>query len=128
MNVLKNKACMESLGLFLLLVSFGWQCLADRLNQTKTEGYIYEMNQKLDALWSGIYDEALHSERYIGQASVSVNYDVLNQSFSGWGEAQKEFKMLNHQSSFATWFRVVLYFIGSFCILFAKLPESTRKV
>ena len=69
---------LEPLGLILLLVAFGWQCLAEHSKQVKYEGYIYEMSQKLDAIWLGVYDEALHSDRYHGEALVSTNYDALN--------------------------------------------------
>ena len=48
---------LEPLGLILLLVAFGWQCLAEHSKQVKYEGYIYEMSQKLDAIWLGVYDE-----------------------------------------------------------------------
>lgn len=46
---------LEPLGLILLLVAFGWQCLAEHSKQVKYEGYIYEMSQKLDAIWLGVY-------------------------------------------------------------------------
>ena len=50
----------------------------------KYEAYIYDLNQKVDAIWSGVYDEALGSERYYGTASVAVNYDSLNSRFKVW--------------------------------------------
>lgn len=128
MKSLKFKDFLEAIGLLLLLFSFGWQCLEERLNQTKTDGYIYELNQKLEAIWAGIYDEALHSDRYFGQAAVAVNYDSLNEQFLGWEKLQEEFKAIDNQTSFSIWLRVILFFLGSICIFVAKLPKSTREI
>ena len=64
------KKWLEPIGLFMLLLAFGWQCIEERTDQMKVESYFYEMNEKLIAIWSGIYDEALHSERYDGKAMV----------------------------------------------------------
>ena len=72
---------LEPLGLILLLVAFGWQCLAEHSKQVKYEGYIYEMSQKLDAIWLGVYDEALHSDRCHGETLVGS----VSSSVSGAG-------------------------------------------
>lgn len=52
------------------------------------------MDQALINIWSGIYDEALHSDRYKGQAAVYVDYDALNASMKDWNMIQKDFDQL----------------------------------
>ena len=93
-------------------------------NQLKYEAYIYDLNQKVDAIWSGVYDEALGSERYHGTTSVAVNYDSLNSRFKVWNEAQEEYKTLNGQLSFFFWCRLVLYVLGSYLVILAKWPQN----
>ena len=115
---------LEPLGLILLLVAFGWQCLAEQSKQVKYEGYIYEMSQKLDAIWLGVYDEALHSDRYHGKALVSTNYDALNGLVRDWQQIQESFGQLNAQGSLFFKIRVILYVLGSFLVIAAKWPRK----
>lgn len=84
----------ELLGLALLLISFGWQCLEEHSSQLKNEVYMYELNEKLITLWEATYDEALHSERYNGNTMVTVNYDALDSSFKYWKEVQDEMTVI----------------------------------
>lgn len=120
----KHKNYLEPIGLLLLLAAFGWQCWEEQANQLKYEAYIYDLNQKVDAIWSGVYDEALRSERYHGTASVAVNYDSLNSRFKVWNEAQEEYKTLNGQLSFFFWCRLVLYVLGSYLVILARWPQK----
>lgn len=92
MRGLRIRLYLESIG--LLLTAFGWQCWEEHANQLKYEAYIYDWDQKVDAIWSGVYDEALRSERYYGTASVAVNYDSLNSRFKVWNEHRKSIKLL----------------------------------
>ena len=82
------------------------------------------MSQKLDAIWLGVYDEALHSDRYHGEALVSTNYDALNGLVSDWQQIQESFGQLNAQGSFFFKIRVVLYVLGSICVIAAKWPRQ----
>lgn len=84
------KQYLEPIGLALLLSAFGWQCLEERLTDDKYIGYIYEMDQKLEAIWMGVHDDALHSDRYKGSEAVYVNYDSLNRSMKDWNRIQEE--------------------------------------
>ena len=113
---------LEPLGLLLLLIAFGWQCLSEYSNQSKTEAYIYEMSQKLDAIWLGVYDEALHSDRYLGEAIVSTNFDVLNGEVHDWQQIQNGLNQLKNQTSTFFAVRVVLFVIGSLMVIAAKWP------
>lgn len=128
MSLSNMKECirkwLEPLGLILLLVAFGWQCLAEHSKQVKYEGYIYEMSQKLDAIWLGVYDEALHSDRYHGEALVATNYDALNGLVRDWQQIQKSFGQLNAQGSLFFKIRVILYVLGSFLVIAAKWPRK----
>ena len=124
MSKYKIKRWLEPIGLFLLLVSFGWQCLEESTNQMRIEGYFYEMNEKMIAIWESIYDEALHSERYDGKAMVVVNYDIINDQIKDWGQIQKELSTINEQSSLFFWIRAALYGVGSIFVVLSKFPEN----
>lgn len=113
---------LEPIGLAILLIAFGWQCWEEHANEIKHEGYVYELDQKLTSIWSGIYDEALNSERYNGKAMVWVNYDALNQSMKDWNDIQASFKRLNRQTTVFFWIRVVLYVLGSVLVISGKWP------
>lgn len=115
---------LEPIGLAILLVAFGWQCWEEHANQIKYEGYVYELDQKLMRIWSGIYDEALKSERYSGKAMVWVNYDALNQSMKDWNDIQASLKRLNRQTTVFFWVRVVLYVLGSVLVISGKWPDK----
>ena len=118
-----NKAIrwFEPFGLLLLLIAFGWQCFGEFSSQMKTEYILIETNEKLIAIWSGVYDEALQSDRYRGEAVTSVNYDAVNQSIKDWNQIQSELKDVSKQGIFFFWMRVLLYCIGSVLIILAKL-------
>ncbi len=123
----KNKKCfkwLEPLGLAFLLFAFGWQCLEERSSQIKTEGILLEINEKLIAVWAGVYDEALNSDRYHGEAVVSVNYDAYNRSIKDWGQIQQELSVVSEQETFSFWVRVVLFIIGSVLIIVSKFPGN----
>ena len=131
MNVYYSKTDMwnkvvrwfEPIGLLLLLAAFGWQCLEEHSNQTKLEGYIYELNEKTLNIWSGIYDEALHSDRYKGEAMVIVNYDALNAQMKDWHQIQKGLNTVEMQANTFFWLRVVLFVLGSVLVIATKLPK-----
>lgn len=118
------KKWLEPIGLLLVLLAFGWQCVEERTDQMKVEGYFCEMNEKMIAIWSGIYDEALHSERYDGKAMVSVNYDSMKDQIKDWGQIQKELSTIDGQSTLFFWIRVALYVIGSIFVVLSKFPNN----
>lgn len=120
----KHKKWLEPIGLLMLLLAFGWQCIEERTVQMKVESYFCEMNEKMIVIWSGIYDEALHSERYDGKAMVDVNYDAINDQIKDWGQIQKELSAINEQASLFFRIRAALYILGSVFVVVSKLPES----
>lgn len=113
----------EPIGLALLLAAFGWQCWEDHANQIKMEGYVYELNEKMLAVWEGVYDEALHSNRYNGKAIVSVNYDSLNAQMKDWKQMTDVFSTLDKQIAFFFWYRFILFAVGSLLIIISKWPR-----
>lgn len=121
----KLKKWLEPIGLFLLLIAFGWQCIEGRIDQMKMDSYFYEMNEKMIAIWSGIYDEALHSERYDGKALISVNYDSMKDQIKDWNQIQSELSTIKHQNSLIFWIWVAFYILGSVFVLFSKWPDKT---
>lgn len=120
----KIKLYLEPIGLTFLLIAFGWQCVEERLTEDKYVGYFYEMDQKLQSIWMGVHDEALHSDRYKGSEVVYVNYDSLNHSMKDWKRIQKDFKQLNRQASFSFTARIFLYLLGSYLVIIAKYKEK----
>ena len=93
-------------------------------NQMRMEGFLYETNEKLVSIWEGVYDEALHSDRYKGEATVYVTYDALHSSFKDWNEVKKGMTTLEAQYNIFFWIRVVLYVLGSIMIIAAKWPRT----
>lgn len=119
-----NVKWFEVIGLALLLIAFGWQCWEENATQTMTEGYLYETNEKLIAIWEGVYDGALHSDHYDGNTVVSTNFDAINESFRYWGQVQEEMSTLHKQRNIIFWIRAVLYVLGSIMIIIAKIPRQ----
>jgi len=120
MPIYKINRWLEPVGLLLLLFAFGWQCLEEHTNQMKIEAYFYEMNEKMIAIWEGIYDEALHSERYDGSKMISVNYDSINENIKDWGQMKNGFSTINRQGNIFFVTRVVLYITGSIFVFLSK--------
>lgn len=115
---------LEPLGLVLLLISFGWQCLEEHSYQMKIEGYVYELNEKMLAVLESVYDEAVHSDRYHGKAMVSVNYDALYTQMKDWQQMQEEMATIERQESLFFNLRILLYVIGSILIIRAKISKK----
>lgn len=115
---------LEPIGLLLLLLAFGWQCFEEFGRQNQFEGYIYEIDQKLEAIWMSVYDEALHSERYHGDAVTYVNYDSLHASSKDWGQIKNDLEDVSQQVAISFWVRVVLYILGSISVIASKIPNK----
>ena len=128
MNWNKISQWFELVGLVLLLFSFGWQCLEEHTNQKIMEGYVYELNEKIFCVWEGIYDEALHSDRYNGNATVSLNYDALNTQIRDWKQVKSSSSTFNKQENTFFSIRVVLYTLGTLLIIVAKLPKRNSSI
>ena len=123
-DVMKYKQWFEPIGLFLLLFSFGWQCLEERSNQMKNDSVVYEMNENIYAIWECVYDEALCSDRYHGKALFSVDYDSMNKFVKDWEQIQKGNSRINSQASCFFGIRAVFYILGSIIVLLSKIPDE----
>lgn len=121
------KRFLEPIGLFLVLAAFGWQCLQEHSYHSRIDGYFYEMNEKLLHIWGGVYDEALRSDRYNGQASFWKNYDEAYSSMKDWQQMQKEMRIVDSQSSWFLRIRVALYVLGSLFVIIGKWPEVDKE-
>ena len=115
----------EPIGLALLLIAFGWQCMEEHSSHMRYEGYIYELDQKIEAIWSGIKDEAMHSDRYKGEEMIYVNYDSIDKGLKDWEQIKEKFKTINKQYAICFWLRVGLYVVGSLLIILSKWPNKT---
>lgn len=119
-----HKKWLEPIGLLLLLLAFGWQCFEEFGRQNQFEGYIYEIDQKIEAIWMGVYDEALHSDRYHGDAATYVNYDSLQASSKDWGQIKNSLKDVDRQVEISFGVRAVLYILGSISVILSKIPHK----
>ncbi len=117
------KKWLEPIGLLLLLLAFGWQCIEERTSQMRTESYVLELNEKLIFIWDGVYDEAIHRNCYNGKSMGWVDYDSINKTIKDWGQIQRELSTINRQDSFFFRIRVVFYILGSVLVLLSKWPE-----
>lgn len=119
-----HKKWLEPIGLLLLLLAFGWQCFEEFGRQNQFESYVYEIDQKIEAIWMGVYDEALHSDRYHGDAVTYVNYDSLQASSKDWGQIKNSLKDLDRQVKVSFWVRAILYILGSISVIVSKMPRK----
>lgn len=118
---------LEAIGLFFLIVSFGWQCFEEHCNQTINEAHIITINEKLDAIWGAAYDEVLHSERYKGRRMNYLGYETLNDhTIKDWSTIKKELSGVEAQGNFGWICRVFLYILGSILIIVPKLNFSIK--
>lgn len=113
----------EALGLSLLLLAFGWQCFEDHSRQMKVVGYLGETYETTFAIWEGIYDEALHSDRYKGDRMVSVNYESLHNHVKDWNQIKNELETIESQENLFFWIRSVFYVLGSVLVIVSKMPS-----
>ena len=90
----------------------------------KLEGYVYELNEKMLYVWECVYDEALHSDRYHGKATVAVNYDALNTQIKDGRQIKEDFQTLDRQTALFFWCRFIIYVLGSLLIIVAKWPQK----
>lgn len=120
------KQYLEPVGLVLLLFAFGWQCFEDRANQIKNDGYIYELDKKLQNIWAVEYEEAVNSDRYRGTGAFCANVDSLHTQMKDWSEIQKTFKQVNRQTEFSFNCRALLYLLGSIFVILSKWPASNN--
>lgn len=124
----KLKKYGEPIGLALLLIAFGLQCLEEHTYQMKVDGHLLELNEKLIAIWDGIYDEAVHSNRYDGKTIVWVNYDSIAETIKGWEQIQQEFSTINEQATLYFAIRSIFYVLGSVLVIWSKVPDKIHNL
>lgn len=113
---------IEAIGLLLLLVSFGWQCLESHSEAVIMESYVYELNEKLNYVLMSEYDEAIKdNERYQGNAMTWMNYDDLSKNITDWKQVQESMDTIKRQKQCFFYLRASLFVLGSLCVIFSKL-------
>ena len=127
MFIKKHIQWFEPIGLFFLLVAFGWQCGQEYNTRRKTENYMYEMSNGLYYIWKGVYDNALDSEQYNGNAMFYLNYDFANKEVKSVEEIKRELERYNNKVTIYFVLRIVLYFIGSVMVIISKWPRMKNK-
>ncbi len=117
-----NSNLLEAIGLLLLLVSFGWQCLESHSESVIMEGYVYELNEKLNYVLMSEYNEAIKdSERYQGNAMTWMNYDDLSKNVTDWQQVQESMGTLKRQKQMFFYIRACLFVLGSIFVIISKL-------
>lgn len=112
---------LESIGLALLLIAFGWECLTQRLEQDKTEGLAIDLHEKIDNLWACIYSEFTQSPANNTTSISMVDMNVINENWEySDGELRENYKSLNDDNTLLGYIRIVLYVIGSLLVIVAK--------
>lgn len=113
---------LEPIGMFILLVAFVWQMHSVYMSQWVTNAKLYKFEKALDQILLCEVDEALKDNmRYKGEAMMYVDYDgVRNFSEAYYEDARRIEKWQDSASRSWRW-QVVLYFIGSVCVLINKV-------
>ena len=89
----------EGIGLLMILFSFGWQCLEESSNQMNNEYHFLIINEKLDAIWSSEYDDAIKSGRHQTESMFYFNYgNANNRTIKHWDEMKQELSLLSSQT------------------------------
>lgn len=127
MFIKKRIQWFEPIGLFFLLIAFGWQCGQEFNARRKTENYMYEISNNLYYIWKGVYDNALDSEQYTGNAMFYLNYDIVDKEVKPYEEIMREQERYNKRAARYFAFRILLYFIGSALIIISKCPCLKNK-
>lgn len=85
------------------------------------------MDNRVNAIWTAVYDESLDSDHYKGETVLSIDYDVLNAQIKDWQDINEKYSLVVRQTKFSSWIRVVLYTLGSLLIIVSKFPLEKVK-
>ena len=130
-DIIKTK--FEAIGTLLLLVSFGWQCFEDNSNDAFFEAHMYDINEKLDAIWFAEYNEVMDTKGFstFRDNKLPFNYDYYyitnKKTFNDWNSKKNEFSTIEAQKDFGWKCRVLLYIVGSILTMIPKFRESNNK-
>lgn len=111
---------LEALGLLLLLVAFGWECFAQTLANDKTEALLQTLHQKIDVLWDCEYARFAQSEKNVTTSNMFVDLNVENHHWAYYEQIRENFRRLDEQKDTGETVRIVLYIVGSICIISSK--------
>ena len=104
----------------MLLGSFGWQCIEMQLQDDYIKSSMHYMNLRLDQIWGAekVICETVKCEQYKGSISLDFNW---------WPPIEMHvLKNVEQQSSSCQTIRIILYVLGSLCIIYGKFYEKHK--
>jgi len=111
---------LEIIGIFLILVAFCWQQFETDSETLSYEVDLYQIHDKLDALWGVIADDYAHRYSNDIKSLVSSNFDFILANWKYWSQMKNEKMNVDSQRESAKLFRIILYILGSCLILIRK--------
>ena len=115
---------IETAGLILLLLSFGWQTFEEDINSLSNDVDTYQVHEKLDKIWSVLTDLYSHSDANTSNTHVLSSFDVELNGWKYWGDMLKEKERVDFQSKLFGGIRIGLYLIGSFLLIVPKFRKE----
>ncbi|MDY6284247.1 MAG: hypothetical protein SPL19_04300 [Fibrobacter sp.] len=104
---------LEVVGLFLLLIAFGWEIFERKTEEIANGGEWFIVNQKLDQMWGAekALCETVKCDQFKG--SIYINFD----SWPQWTRLED----VKEQHECFQLFRIALYIIGSMLVIGGKI-------
>jgi hypothetical protein len=104
---------LEVVGLFLLLIAFGWEIFERKTEEIANGGEWFIVNQKLDQMWGAekALCETVKCDQFKG--SIYINFD----SWPQWTQLED----VKEQHECFQLFRIALYIIGSMLVIGGKI-------
>lgn len=125
---MKVEKWLEPIGLVLLLGAFIWQTSAYYHSEISKSEQLYKIETALEYIASSECEEALRdSARYQGPASMWKNYDCMLAFVNSYDSDREQRNLHDDKSIQAWWIQLILYVIGSICVVIGKVYEAKRK-
>ncbi|MUP40133.1 hypothetical protein [Labilibaculum euxinus] len=125
--LIKLFSYFEIIGIFLILVAFGWQQFETDSATLSYEVDLYQTHDKLDAIWGVIADDYAHRYSKDIKSQVSTDFDSILANWKYWGRMKKEKVIVDSQRELARSIRIFLYVLGSLMVLTRKYYDINDK-
>ena len=108
---------LEIIGLFLLLIAFGVQCIQLNREGARNRSLAYEINQHLFAIHTLVYNDALKQDYYKGESLFKIDEAAYSPYNYDWDKIVKTNERLNKEASISCLISALLYMIGSILVI-----------
>lgn len=102
---------LQIIGLSLLLVAFGWECLSQTLFDNKTEALLAELHHKIDILWECEYADFTKSPQSTTTSNMFVDMNMTNRQWKSYEQIRADFELSDEQEEFGQMARIIVYFL-----------------